>query len=103
VEGEAKFAVGALGTELIGEVEGGSGAGGYRRVGEKSTEGEQAGGLVEVETGSELAGGGAEDTAAGGGIERAEAIEFDGNGRQAGRRPWAPSPRWRAAGSRQFC
>ncbi len=50
----------------------------------KSTEGEEAGGLFEVEAGAELAGGGAEDAAAEGGVEGAEAVDFDGDGGLAG-------------------
>jgi hypothetical protein len=70
-------------------VKGGSGAGGDGgcadwRIWTKSTEGEEAGGLVEAEAGSELAGGGTEDAAAEGGVEGAEAVEFDGDGGLAG-------------------
>ena len=50
----------------------------------KSAEGEEAGGLVEAEAGAELTGGGAEDAAAEGGVEGAEAVEFDGDGGLAG-------------------
>ena len=53
-------------------------------IGTKSTEGEEAGGLVEAEAGSQLAGGGTEDAAAEGGVEGAEAVEFDGDGGLAG-------------------
>ena len=60
-------------------MEGSSGAGGYGGVGERSTESEEAGGFVEAETGTELAGGGSEDAAAEGRVERAEAVEFDGD------------------------
>jgi hypothetical protein len=42
VEKEAEFAGGAVGSETVGEVEGGAGAGGYGGVGSKSTEGEEA-------------------------------------------------------------
>src|SRR5271168_4454786 len=63
LEEEAKFAGGAFGAEVVGEVEGGSGAGGYGGNGEKSTEGEETGGFVEAEAGTELTGGGAEDAA----------------------------------------
>ena len=76
LEEETEFAVGTLGTELVGEVEGGAGAGGYSGEGQKSTEGEEAGGLVEAEAGSELTGGGTEDAAAKGGVEGTEAVEF---------------------------
>ncbi len=65
-------------------MEGGSGAGGYGGIGSKSTEGEEAGGLVEAETRAELAGGGTEDAAAKGWVEGAEAVEFDGDGGLAG-------------------
>jgi hypothetical protein len=60
-------------------VEGGAGAGGDGGVGEKSAEGEEAGGLVEGEPGAELAGCGSNDAAAEGGVEGAEAVEFDGD------------------------
>jgi hypothetical protein len=79
LEEEAKFAGGAFGAEVVGEVEGGSGAGGYGGDGDKSTEGEETGGFVEAEAGTELTGGGAEDAAAEGGVEGAEAVEFDGD------------------------
>jgi hypothetical protein len=79
LEKQAQFAGGAVGAKTVGEVEGGSGAGGDGgcadwRVWTKSTEGEEAGGLVEAEAGSELAGGGTEDAAAEGGVEGAEAV-----------------------------
>ena len=45
----------------------------------EAAEGEEAGGFVEAETGAELAGGGAEDAAAEGGVEGAEALELDGD------------------------
>lgn len=76
---EAEFARGAVGAEAAGQVEGGAGAGGYGRVGTKAAEGEEAGGLVEGEAGSQLAGGGAEDSAAEGWVEGAKAVEFDGD------------------------
>jgi hypothetical protein len=57
-----------------------AGACGDGGVGSKTGEGEEAGGLVEGEAGAELAGRGAEDSAAEGGIEGAEAVEFDGDG-----------------------
>jgi hypothetical protein len=60
-------------------MEDGAGAGGYGGVGAETAEGEEAGGLVEGEAGAELAGGSAKDPAAEGGIEGAEAVEFDGN------------------------
>jgi hypothetical protein len=84
IQEEAKFAGGAVGAEVVGEVKGGSGAGGYGGVGTKSTEGEEAGGLVEAEASSQLAGGSAENAAAEGGVEGAEAVEFDGDGGFAG-------------------
>ena len=65
---EAQFAGGAVGAKPVGEVEGGSSAGGNGWIGTKSTEGEEAGGLVEAEAGAELAGGGTEDAAAEGGV-----------------------------------
>jgi hypothetical protein len=85
LEEEAEFAGGAVGAEVVGEVEGGAGAGGDGggsnwKTGTKSTEREQAGGFVEAKAGSELAGGGTEDAAAEGGVECAEAVEFDGDG-----------------------
>jgi hypothetical protein len=66
-------------------VKGGSGAGGNGGwadggVGLESAEGEEAGGFVEAEAGAKLAGGGAEDTTAKGGVEGAEAVELDGDG-----------------------
>jgi hypothetical protein len=48
---EAKFAGGAVGAKAVGKMEGGSGAGGDGRIVTKSTEGEEAGGLVEAEAG----------------------------------------------------
>jgi hypothetical protein len=93
LEKKSKLAVGSLGAELTGEVKGRSGASGYRGVVEKSTERKQTGGCVEVEADSELAGGGAEDAAAGGGFEGAEAVEFDSHCRRSGRgADRAPSP-----------
>jgi hypothetical protein len=65
-------------------VQGGSGAGGHGGIGAKSTEGEESGGLVEAETGAELAGGCAEDASTEGGVEGAETVEFDGDGGLAG-------------------
>ena len=82
--GEAKFTGGALGAEVVGELEDGSAAGSDRGMGLKSTEGEEAGGFFKGETGPKLAGGGAEDAAAEGGVEGAEAVEFDGDGGLAG-------------------
>ena len=61
-------------------MQGGSGARADGRVGLKSTEGEEAGRLVEAEAGSELAGGGTNDAAAEGGVEGAEAVDFDRQG-----------------------
>jgi hypothetical protein len=81
---EAEFAGGAVGTEAVGEVEGGAGAGGYGGVGAEATETEEAGGLVEAEACAELAGGGAKDAAAERGVEGAEAVELDGDGGLAG-------------------
>src|SRR6185437_15845872 len=81
---EAEFAVRALGPELAGEVDGCTGAGGNGGMGQKSTQGKEAGGLVEAEAGSQLAGGGAEDATAKGGVEGAEAVELDGHGGLAG-------------------
>jgi hypothetical protein len=85
LEEKAKFAGGTVGAEVVGKMEGGSGASGdgggsdgWIRL--ESTESEEAGGFVEAETGAELAGGGAEDAAAKGGIEGAEAVELDGDG-----------------------
>jgi hypothetical protein len=77
---EAKFAGGAVGAESAGQVEDGAGAGGDGGVGAETAEGEEAGGLVEGEAGAELAGSCAENSAAEGRIEGAEAVEFDGDG-----------------------
>jgi hypothetical protein len=82
--GEAELAGGALGEELVGELEGGSGAGGDGGEGEEAAQGEEAGGLVEAEADAELAGGGAEDAAAEGGVEGAEALELEGHGGLSG-------------------
>ena len=71
---KAEFAGRTVGTEAVGEVERGSRAGGDGRIGAKSTEGEEAGGLVEAEAGAQLAGGGSDDAAAEGGIEGTEAV-----------------------------
>ncbi len=68
---EAEFAGGAVGAEATGQVEDRSGAGGYGGVGAETAEGEEAGGLVEGEAGAELAGRGAENSAAESGIEGA--------------------------------
>ena len=85
VTGEAEFAGRAFGEEIIGELEGGSGASGYcggsdGGIGAEATEGEEARGFVEAETCAELAGGGAEDAAAKGWVEGAETVELDGDG-----------------------
>jgi hypothetical protein len=77
---ESEFSGGAVGAEVVGKMEGGSGAGGDGRIGAESAEGKEAGGLVEAKAGSELAGGSAENAAAQGGVEGAEAVEFDGDG-----------------------
>ena len=82
---EAEFAGGTLGAEVVGEVEGGAGAGGYggrsdRGVGGEAAEGEEAGGLVEAEACAELTGGGSDDATAEGWVEGAETVEFDGDG-----------------------
>ena len=77
---QADFAGRPVGAEVVGEMKGGTGAGGDGGIGTKSTEGEEAGGFVEAETGTELAGGGSEDAAAEGWVEGAEAVEFDGDG-----------------------
>ena len=74
---EAEFAGGAFCPEVVGEMEVGTGSGGYRGVGSEAAEGEQAPGFVEAEAGAKLAGGGAEDAAAKGGVEGAESVEFD--------------------------
>ena len=79
LEKKAQFAGGTLGPEVVGEVEGGSGAGRDSRIGTKSTEREKAGGFVEAEAGTELAGCGAEDAAPESGVEGAETVEFDGD------------------------
>src|SRR5665213_1203432 len=84
LEKKAEFAVGTLGPELAGEMKRRPGAGGHRGKGQKPAEGEEARGLVEAEAGAELTGGGAKDAAAEGGVEGAEAVEFDGYGGLAG-------------------
>jgi hypothetical protein len=71
---EAQFAGGAVGAKAVGEVDEGSGTGGDGRVWTKSTEGEEAGGLVEAEAGSQLSCSGAEDAAAEGGVKGAETV-----------------------------
>ena len=76
---ETEFAGRAVSAEAVGEVEGGSGAGGNCGIGAEAAEAEEAGGFVEAEAGTELAGCGAEDTAAEGGVECAEAVELDGD------------------------
>ena len=81
---EAEFAGGAFGAEVVGELESGAGAGGYGGgangwVRAESAEGEEASGLVEAEARAELAGGGAEDSAAERRVEGAETVEFDGD------------------------
>ena len=81
---ETEFSGSAFGPEVVGEMEVGAGASGYGGVGLEAAEGEEAGGLVEAETGTEFAGGGTDDAAAKGGVEGAEAVEFDGDGRVAG-------------------
>jgi len=89
--------------ELVGEVEGRAGAGGDGWIGSKSAESEEAGGFVEAEAGSELAGGGAEDAAAEGGIECAEAVEFDGDcGFTGGCADGSASPTDRFAGEEEL-
>jgi hypothetical protein len=65
-------------------MEGGSGAGSYCGIGTKSTQGKEAGGFVEAEARSKLAGGGTQDAAAESGIESSEPIELDGDRGLAG-------------------
>ena len=55
---KAEFAGRTVCTKVVGEMEGGSGAGGHGWIGTKSTESKEAGGFVEAEAGAELAGGG---------------------------------------------
>ena len=81
---EADFARRALGAEVVGKLENGSAAGGDGGVGLKSTEGEEAGGLLEAEARPQLAGCGAKDAAAESGIKGAKAVDFDGEGSFAG-------------------
>jgi hypothetical protein len=86
LEEKAKFARRTVGAEVVGKMEGGSGAGGDGRGSDgwirlESAEGEESGGLVEAEAGAELAGGSSEDSAPEGGIEGAEAVELDRDGR----------------------
>jgi hypothetical protein len=82
--GEADLAQGALGAEVVGELERRAGAWSDGGVGGEAGEGEEAGGLLEAEAGAELAGGGAEDAAAERGIEGAEAVDLEGEGLLAG-------------------
>jgi hypothetical protein len=65
-------------------MEDGSVTWGYGGMGLESTEGQEASGLLEAKAGAELAGGCAEDTAAEGGVEGAEPVDFDGYGEVAG-------------------
>jgi len=86
---EAEFSGGAVGSEVVGKMEGGASSGGYGGradggVGLEAGEGEEAGGFVEAEAGSDAAGRGAEDSAAEGWVEGTEAVEFDGDGGFAG-------------------
>src|SRR6185437_10704731 len=84
LEKQAKFAVRALGAELAGEVQSGAGAGGHGGKGQKSAECQETGGFVEAEADTELTGGSAENAAAEGRVEDAEAVELDGYGGLAG-------------------
>ena len=82
---EAEFAGGAVGSEVVGKMEGGAGSGSYsgwadEGVGLEAGEGEEADGFVEAEAGSEAAGGGAEDSAAKGWVEGPEALNLNGEG-----------------------
>ena len=85
LSGEAELARGAFGAEVVGELEGGAGAGGDGGgadgwIGLEAAEGEEAGGLVEAEACAELTGGGSDDATAEGWVEGAETVEFDGDG-----------------------
>lgn len=62
----------------------GARAGGCGGEGEESAEGQEAFGLVETEPGAHLTGGGSEDSATEGGVQGAEALDFDGDGGLAG-------------------
>ena len=91
LEKEAKFAGGTVGTEVVGEMEGGSGACGYRggvrrKTGTKSTEGKEAGGFVEAQTSSQLSGCSPDDPATECRIEGTETVELDRNSGLAGYR-----------------
>ncbi len=77
---EAKLAEGALGEDVAGDAEGAAGFGGDCGLIDKAAEGEQAGGLGEADVGSELAGGGAEDTAAKAAVEWSQAFDLDRDG-----------------------
>jgi hypothetical protein len=86
---EADFARSPFGAKISGEMEGAASPGGDcggadGRVWLKAAEGEETGGFVEAEASAELACGGTEDSAAEGGIEGPEAVEFDGDGGVAG-------------------
>ena len=85
LSGEAELARGAFGAEVVGELEGGAGAGGDGGgadgwIGLEAAEGEEASGLVEAEARAELTCGSAEDSAAERRVESAEAVELDGDG-----------------------
>ena len=85
-EVEAQLSRRTAGAQSVGEVERGSGGGGGSGVaGWKSTQGEQASSFVEAEACAEVAGCGADDAAAQGGVEGAETIEFYRDGGLAGR------------------
>ena len=60
----------------------------------EACEGEDAGGLVEAEAGSKLTGGGADDTAAKGWVQGAEAVDFDGKGGGCGKEVRSYLKRW---------
>jgi len=78
--GELELSGRALGSEAFCQVDGGSGAGGDSGDGRESGQSEEAGGVVEAETEAQLTGGGAQDAAAEGWVEGAEAVQFDGYG-----------------------
>ena len=86
LEKKAKFARGTIGAEVVGEMEGGSGAAGHGWVGTKSTESKEAGGFVEAQTSSQLSGCSPDDPATECRIEGTETVELDRNNGLAGYR-----------------
>ncbi len=81
---KAKLPSRALGQEAAGDAERAAGPGGDGCEGDEAAEGEQAGGFGEADAGAEMAGGGAEDAAAEGEVQRAEALDLQGDGGGSG-------------------